>query len=129
MKLLIFGATGGTGRKLVEQALEQGHAVTAFARDPGKVKTTHLNLTVVKGDILEPASVTAAVQGQDSVLSALGIKLPMGTLILLLVTGQVVSRGLSLPLPARIFLRSLCRCCFSFCRHANPFSLKARKTL
>lgn len=103
MKLLLFGATGGTGRKLVEQALELGHSVTAFARDPGKVKITHWNLRVVKGDILEPASVTAAVQGQDAVLSALGIKLPIGKLILLLVIGQVVSRGLSLPLPARIF--------------------------
>ncbi len=34
MKLTIFGATGGTGRKVVEQALEQGNTVTAFARNP-----------------------------------------------------------------------------------------------
>ena len=48
MNLLILGATGGTGRALVEQALEQGHIVTAFARDPSKVRTTHPNLRIVK---------------------------------------------------------------------------------
>src|SRR2546422_162456 len=48
VKLLIFGATGGTGRALVEQALEQEHIVTAFARNPAKVRTTHKNLRVVK---------------------------------------------------------------------------------
>ena len=74
MKLLVLGATGGTGRALVEQALAQGHVVTAFARDPSKVRTTHPNLHVVKGDILDPASVEAAVRGQDAVLSALGVR-------------------------------------------------------
>jgi len=74
MNLLIFGATGGTGRAIVTRALEQGHRVTAFARNPAAIKTKHKNLVVVQGDILDYASVERAVKGQDAVLSALGAK-------------------------------------------------------
>ena len=74
MKLLIFGATGNTGKKLVMQALEQGHIVTAFARNPTDVKTKHDKLSVMKGDILDYVSVQRAMKGQDAVISALGIK-------------------------------------------------------
>ena len=74
MKLLIIGATGGTGRELVKQALEQGHAVTAFARNPAEINVQHPNLTVVKGDVLDSVSVENAVRGKDAVLSALGHK-------------------------------------------------------
>ncbi|WP_315790428.1 SDR family oxidoreductase [Fischerella sp. JS2] len=72
MKLLIFGSTGSIGRQLVEQALEQGHAVTAFARDPAKLDIKHANLKVVQGDVMDFASVEKAVQGQDAVLCVLG---------------------------------------------------------
>jgi putative NADH-flavin reductase len=74
MNLLIFGATGGTGSAIVAQALEQGHRVTAFARNPDAIKTKHENLVVVQGDILDYASVERAVKRQDAVLSALGTK-------------------------------------------------------
>ena len=72
MKLLIFGATGGVGRQLVEQALAQGHVVTAFARDPAKLDLKHENLHVAQGDVMEAASVERATRGQDAVLLALG---------------------------------------------------------
>jgi len=72
MNLLVFGATGGTGRQLVEQALAQGHTVTAFARTPAKLARQHAKLRVVPGDVLDPASVRQAMAGQDAVLSALG---------------------------------------------------------
>lgn len=72
MKLLVFGATGGIGRQVVEQALEQGHAVTAFARDPAKLDIKHENLTIVQGDVMDFASVESAMQGQEAVLAALG---------------------------------------------------------
>ena len=75
MKLLIFGPTGGTGRCLLEQALAQGHHVTAFARAPEKVTTQHPNLKVVKGDILNYASIAATMPGHDAALSALGVYL------------------------------------------------------
>lgn len=72
MKLLIFGSTGRTGRELVMQALEAGHDVTAFARDPAKLEIDHDRLTAVKGDISDPASIHRAMPGHDVVLSALG---------------------------------------------------------
>ncbi len=72
MKLLIFGSTGSIGRQLVKQALEQGHTVTAFARDPTKVNIKHNNLRVAQGNVMDPASVERAVQGHEAVLCSLG---------------------------------------------------------
>jgi len=73
MKLAVFGATGGTGQALIAQALEQGHEVVAFVRDPGKFTITDTRLRVVPGDITENASrVGEAIRGQDAVISALG---------------------------------------------------------
>src|SRR3989442_8082572 len=74
MLLLIIGATGGTGRELVKQALERGHQVTAFVRTPARLRLAHERLTVVRGDVLDRSSVEAAVPGHDAVLSALGHK-------------------------------------------------------
>ena len=70
VKLIIFGATGGTGLCLVEQAVAAGHEVTIYARNPG----THSRAKVIKGDVLDRASVAEAMQGQDVVLSALGTR-------------------------------------------------------
>jgi len=74
MKLLIIGSTGGTGRQLVKQALEEGHQVSAFARMPSKVGMSHHNLRIAQGDVTDYASVEAAVAGRDGVLCALGTK-------------------------------------------------------
>ncbi len=74
MNILVIGATGGTGRELVRQALDQGHAVTAFARNPADVKLNDERLTVVQGNVLDADSVDRAVRGKDAVLSALGHK-------------------------------------------------------
>jgi putative NADH-flavin reductase len=72
MRLLVFGASGKTGREIVQQALERGHEVTAFVRRPEKFKLTHGQLSVVRGDVMDPASVDAAMRGRDAVLVALG---------------------------------------------------------
>jgi putative NADH-flavin reductase len=72
MNLLIFGATGGTGRQLVTQALAQGHTVTAFVRQPAKLGLSSANLQIVQGDVLDYAAVQRATPGHDAVLSALG---------------------------------------------------------
>ncbi|MBV9387299.1 MAG: SDR family oxidoreductase [Chroococcidiopsidaceae cyanobacterium CP_BM_ER_R8_30] len=74
MKILIFGATGATGQCLVEQALELGYEVTAFARNPSAITYEHPLLKVVRGDVLEPALVNTAMAGQDAVLCALGVQ-------------------------------------------------------
>jgi putative NADH-flavin reductase len=74
LRLLIIGATGGTGRELVAQALQLGHNVTALARRPGKLSLQHPNLRVVRGDVLDYASLASVMPGHDAVLSALGHK-------------------------------------------------------
>ena len=73
MKLIIFGSTGSTGRQVVTQALEQGHDVTAFARSPEKLDQKHERLKIVRGNVLDFASVERAIQGQDVVLCTLGM--------------------------------------------------------
>jgi len=73
MKLAIFGSTAGTGRELLEQALEDGHDVSAFARSPEKIEDLEYpNLRVIQGDVLDSAAVEAAVAGQEAVLCTIG---------------------------------------------------------
>jgi putative NADH-flavin reductase len=73
-RVLILGATGGTGRQLVAQALERGIAVTALVRDPSELRVDDPRLTVIRGDVLDYASVETAMRGQEAVVSALGHK-------------------------------------------------------
>lgn len=73
MKVVIFGASGATGQKLVKQALPAGHEVTAFVRDPAT--TARLgDVRTVQGDVRDQAAVSSAIDGQDAVLSALGAR-------------------------------------------------------
>ncbi|MDA0267359.1 MAG: SDR family oxidoreductase [Cyanobacteria bacterium] len=72
MKLVIFGATGTIGRQVVEQALEQGHIVTAFARNPAKLDLQHPQLTRCPGDVMDLPAVEQAVRDQDAVVCVLG---------------------------------------------------------
>jgi len=74
VKVLIIGATGSTGRILLEKALEQGHQVTALARNPSAVAPPEYRPRVLGGNVLDPEAVEAAVAGQDAVLSALGTR-------------------------------------------------------
>jgi putative NADH-flavin reductase len=72
MRLTIFGASGQTGRRLVEQALAAGHTVTAVVRDPTRFLVRHQRLQVLVADVLDPAAIQPAVAGADAVVSALG---------------------------------------------------------
>lgn len=72
MKLAILGATGGTGKQLIEQALAAGHEVVAFARDPSKLTTRHERLRIAPGDVRDQAAVECAVKGVEAVISVLG---------------------------------------------------------
>jgi len=73
-RLLIVGATGGTGRQLVTQALERGYEVTAFVRDLSRLQIDHPRLRIAQGDVLDYATVETAMRGQEAVVSALGHK-------------------------------------------------------
>ncbi|WKA51022.1 SDR family oxidoreductase [Planococcus liqunii] len=72
MKIIVFGATGGVGKSVVKQAVDNGFEVTAFVRTPSKLEVTHENLNVVQGDAFNPAEVSAAIAGHDAVVSCLG---------------------------------------------------------
>ncbi|HWP36245.1 MAG TPA: SDR family oxidoreductase [Gemmatimonadales bacterium] len=73
-KILVLGATGGTGQQVVLQGLEQGHEVTAFVRSPERLTAKSDRLRVLRGDVTQDAdALTAAVRGQDTVISALGV--------------------------------------------------------
>lgn len=72
MKLVIFGATGTVGCKVVTQALEEGHQVTAFSRHPEKLNLRQENLQLFAGDVMDVATVEEAIQGQDAVVCVLG---------------------------------------------------------
>jgi len=76
MKLLIFGASGATGHELVKQSLSLGHSVTAFVRDPSRLKINHKDLKVISGNITSTVDLAEAIKGHDVVLSALGAKSP-----------------------------------------------------
>ena len=68
MKILVIGASQGTGALAVQAALDKGHAVTAFARSPQKLAIDHPQLTRHVGDFHDPASVSGAVPGHDAVI-------------------------------------------------------------
>ena len=72
MKLLVIGATGRTGREVVQQALTRGHHVTAFVRSPESVGAKSEHLTVVKGDATDAEQLFSAMQNHDAVISTLG---------------------------------------------------------
>lgn len=71
---LVLGATGGTGKHFVAQALGDGHTVRALVRSPGKLPSPSPNLQVVQGSITDPIDTDALVQGVDYVVSMLGDK-------------------------------------------------------
>jgi putative NADH-flavin reductase len=72
MDIIIFGSTGNIGNLLIKQGLEEGHKITAFARDPSKISLSHERLNMVEGDVLQRTSVDSAVAGHDAVIIVLG---------------------------------------------------------
>jgi putative NADH-flavin reductase len=72
MRITIFGATGGTGKQLVEQALEAGNDVVAYVRNPSKLDMNHKHLTIVQGELTDQALIERAVRGANAVISVLG---------------------------------------------------------
>lgn len=73
MRIAVLGASRGIGYELLRIALEEGHEVTALLRNPAKLNISDSRLKIVKGDILDPASVTAAIAGNDAVCLCIGI--------------------------------------------------------
>jgi len=72
MRVLVLGSTGASGRRIVERALADGHHVTAFARDVGRVAMEHPLLARAAGDVTVASTLAAAVPGHDAVVWAVG---------------------------------------------------------
>lgn len=72
MTIALLGATGNTGRRVLEQALSQGHTIRALVRSPAKLGETPDTVTVVAGDMMNRADVAETVRGADAVIMAAG---------------------------------------------------------
>lgn len=72
MKVLVLGASGKTGAQVVRQGMAAGHEITAFVRDPSRLKASDPQLVVKVGDARKIADLSAALEGQEAVISTLG---------------------------------------------------------
>ena len=72
-RILVVGATGGTGRATIEELVSQGHHVTAFSRNADALAETSERVTAFNGDATNPEDVDRAVRGHDAVIVTLGI--------------------------------------------------------
>lgn len=70
--IALFGATGQTGKLLLEEALTAGHEVKALVRNAAKLKREHPRLIVFEGDVLKEEDVRKIVEGTDIVVSLFG---------------------------------------------------------
>ncbi|CAH0325213.1 MULTISPECIES: NAD(P)-dependent oxidoreductase [Priestia] len=72
MNITIFGASGAIGQLLTRFALDNGDFVTAYVRNPEKIKLNHSNLRLVKGELSNDTAIETAVAEADVVISTLG---------------------------------------------------------
>jgi putative NADH-flavin reductase len=77
MKLVVLGATGGTGLEIVKKATEHNHSVTAFVRSPQRLKLFQDRISIVRGDLLNSVELAQVIQGHDAVVSGFGPRIPV----------------------------------------------------
>ena len=127
MRVTIFGATGGTGRAVLREALAAGPEVTVLVRDESRLGEVDPSVRVVVGDATDPAAVAEAVEGADAVISAIGTRgmgrsmlitdcmttivgaLPAGRRLLAVSTVGAGDSLSQFPLPARLTIGTLLR--------------------
>lgn len=98
MRVTVLGASGGTGRQLVQLALARGHQVCAVVRDVGRASLpVSPLLTVCQGDVHDPGSIAAAIGPDSMVVSGLGVRGKSEVGVLAAGARAVVAAG-----PARI---------------------------
>src|SRR3989442_504247 len=64
VNVVVFGATGDTGRWITDRAVQAGHDVTALVRDPGRMRVVHDRVKIVRGDVLDAPSVDGVDRGE-----------------------------------------------------------------
>ena len=70
--IALFGATGPTGRHIIEEALKQGYNLSVYTRDAKKLGSFAGRVEIVVGDLQDQSAIAKCVQGADAVISALG---------------------------------------------------------
>ncbi|VVE49764.1 3-beta hydroxysteroid dehydrogenase [Pandoraea morbifera] len=70
--IALFGATGPTGKHIIEEALKQGYRLSVYTRDSKKLASFAGRVEIVVGDLQDPSAIAKCVQGADAVISALG---------------------------------------------------------
>ena len=73
MKVVIFGATGFSGKAILKEALAKDYQVTILVRNTKAVNVQHKNLTIVEGNVLDNREVNKVLQNQDAVIQCLGV--------------------------------------------------------
>lgn len=73
MKVILFGATGFSGKGILAEALNHGHEVTILVRDTSKIQIKHKNLTIIEGNVLNPQTVASVLHRQEAVIQCLGV--------------------------------------------------------
>jgi putative NADH-flavin reductase len=95
MRITVFGATGGTGRHVVEQALDAGHQVTAVVRDPARLPVPPRDgLTVATARLDDRAAVQQVVTGAHAVIDALGVARGSGPTTFRADTARIVTAAM-----------------------------------
>jgi putative NADH-flavin reductase len=77
MKLVVLGATGGTGLEIVRRGLEHGHCITALVRSPERLKAFQDQISIKQGDLLNSSELEKVILSQDAVVSGFGPRMPV----------------------------------------------------
>jgi putative NADH-flavin reductase len=72
MKIVVFGASGHIGQRILQEALRRGHSIKGVACHPAKLIFSHPQLILVAGDMLQAETVAREAAGYDAVISAIG---------------------------------------------------------
>jgi uncharacterized protein len=70
VKVALYGASGKSGSRILQELVSRGHRVTAIARDPAKLPQPGPGVSVKQDDLSDPKQIAAAVEGADAVISA-----------------------------------------------------------
>jgi len=77
LQFVVLGATGGTGREIIRQAMDRGHSVTAFVRSSDRLKHLANRIAIQRGDLLNSDQLETVIRGHDAVLSGFGPRVPV----------------------------------------------------
>ncbi len=107
MRITIFGASGRTGRALIETALAQGHTLTAHLRSEASGEGLPAGVRKVIGAIDDPAMLADALDQADAAISALGTTIRKPNTVLSDLTRAIVTAMQGAAVPRMVCITSL----------------------